>query len=159
MTTVYNYIHDVLKPINSQRSTPHVEKARHTKIDYWVLVESLNIQVKAGNNKSCTCKWLEPYKVIKAIDCHAYQLEVPEGTRCHNLVHTTLLQAARRGYEPQDIDAEEEKTWEVEKLVNSSRVKGVVQYQVQWTGCKELEDTCETFDHLYNCTEKLHELP
>ena len=45
------------------------------------------------------------------------------------------------------MDENIEEIWEVEAIVNSRRVKGVVQYQVQWTGCTKLEDTYETFDH------------
>ena len=55
------------------------------------------------------------------------------------------------------MDEDEEEIWEVEEIVNSRRVKGVVQYRVQWTGCIELEDTWKTFEHLDNCAEKLQE--
>ena len=84
--------------------------------------------MKAGNNESLTCKWLGPYQVIKAIGSQAYRLEVPEGTGCHNVVHTTLLKPFRRRDEPQDMSEDEEEIWEVEEIVNSRRVKGVVQY-------------------------------
>ena len=55
------------------------------------------------------------------------------------------------------MDEDVEEIWKVEKIVNPRRVKGVVQQQMWWTGCIELEDTRETFDHLYNCAEKLQE--
>ena len=128
MTTVHNHIHNVLKRINNKRSTLHVEKARHFNIDDWLLVDRRNLQVKAGNNKSLTCKWLGPYKVIKAIGFHGYGLKVPEGTRGHNVVHTTLFKPFRSQDEPQDMDEDEEEIWEVEEIVNSRRVKEVVQY-------------------------------
>ena len=60
--------------------------------------------------------------VIKAIGSHAYRLEVPEGTRWHNVVHTTLLKPFRRRDETQDMDEDEEEIWEVEEIVNSRRV-------------------------------------
>ena len=104
MTTVHNHIHDVLKKMNHRRSTLHIEKARQFNVDDWVLVDRRNLQVKAGNNKSLTYKWLGPYRVVKTIGSHAYRLEVPEGTRWHNVVHTTLLKPFRRGDEPQDMD-------------------------------------------------------
>ena len=53
------------------------------------------------------------------------------------------------------MDEVEEDIWEVEEIVNSRRVKGVVQCRVRWAGCTELEDTWETFEHLDNCPEKL----
>ena len=113
--------------------------------------------MNAGNNKLLTLKWLGPYKVIKAICSYAYRLEVPEGARGHNVVHTTLLKPFRRRDEPQDMSEDEEQIWEVEEIVNSRRVKGVIQYRVRWTGCTELEDTWQTFEHLDNCPGKMQE--
>ena len=158
MTTVHNHIHDTIKRINEKRSTIHIEKARQFNIDDWVLVDRRNLQVKAGNNQSLTRKWLAPYKVIKVIGSHAYRLEVPEGTRWHNVVHATLLKPFRRRDKPQDMYEDEAEVWEVEEIVNSRTVKGVEQYRVRWAGCTEFEDTWETIDHLDNCPDKLKEL-
>ena len=108
MTTVYNNIHDDVERINHQRSTLQVEKATQFNIDDWVLVVRRNLQVKAGNHKSLTRKCLGPYKVIKAIGYHTYRLEVLEGTRWHNVVHTTLLKPFRRLDKSQDMDEDEE---------------------------------------------------
>jgi len=107
MTTVNNQVHDTFKPINHKRSTIHLEKARHFNVDDWVLVDRRNLQVKAGNNPSLTNNWIGPYKVTKAIGSHAYQLEVPEGTRWPNVVHITLLKPFRRRDEPRDMDKDE----------------------------------------------------
>ena len=108
MTTVHNHIHDVLKRINHKRSTLYVENARQFNIGDWVLVDRRNLQVKSGNNKSLTRKWLVRYEVIKAIGSHAYSLEVPEGTLWHKVVHTTLFKPCKMRDEPQDMDQDEE---------------------------------------------------
>ena len=84
-------------------------------------------------------------------------MEVPEVTRWHNVVHTTLLIPFRRRNEPQDINEDEAEVWEVEEIVNSRTLKEVVQYPVRWAGCTEFEDTWETIDHLDNCPDKLKE--
>ena len=55
------------------------------------------------------------------------------------------------------MDKDKEGVWEVKEIIDLRRVKGVVHYQVRWTGCTELEDTWQTFDHLDNYTEKLQE--
>ena len=55
------------------------------------------------------------------------------------------------------MDNDKKEIWKVKERSNSRIVKGVVQYQVWWRGCTELEDTWETFDHLNNCLKKLHE--
>ena len=136
-----NQIHDTLKRINEKRSTIHIEKARQFNIDDGVLVDRRNLQVKAGNHQSLSPKWLGRYKVIKAIGSHACRLEVPEGTRWYNVVHTRLLKAFRRQDEPQDMDEDESEVWEFEENVNSRTRKGVVQYRVRWAGCTEFKDS------------------
>ena len=95
---------------------------------------------------------------MKAIGSHVYRLEVPEGTRKHNLVHTTLLETFRRRDEPQDMDADEAEIWQVTEIVNSRTVKGVLQYRVCCEDCIEFQDTWETIYHLDNCRDKLKEL-
>ena len=55
------------------------------------------------------------------------------------------------------MNKDENEIWEMEEIVNSRRVKQVVQYQVWWTGCAELEDMWKMFDHLHNCSGKLQE--
>jgi len=77
MTTVHNQVHDTLKQINIKRSAIHIKKARQFNIVDWVFVDRRNLQIKAGNNRSLTYKWIGPYEVTKAISTHAYQLEVP----------------------------------------------------------------------------------
>ena len=103
-----------------------MQNARHFNIDDWVLIDRRNLQVRAGNNISLTRKWLGPYKVVKAISSRAYKLEVPAAARWHNVVYTTVLKAFRRRDKPQDMDKDKEKTWKVEEIVNSRKVKGVV---------------------------------
>ena len=48
MTTVHNYIYNVLKHVNYKGITLSIEKARQFNIDDWVLVDRWNLQVKAG---------------------------------------------------------------------------------------------------------------
>ena len=143
--------------INEKRSTIHIKKAIQFNTDDCVLVDRYKLQVKAAKNKSVGRKWLVPYDVIESIGSHAYRLEVPDGSHWHNVVHTELLEPFRRRDEPQDMYEDEEEVRELEEIVNSSTVKGVVQYRVHWTGCTELEDTCGTIDHLDNYYEKLKE--
>ena len=113
--------------------------------------------MNARNNISLTDKWLETIKVIKAISSRPYRLEVSKGTQLSNVVHANRFKQFRKWDESQDIDAEKTEIWEVEEIVISRRVKGVVQYQVWWTGCPRHEDLSEAYTYLYNCHEKLLE--
>ena len=75
-------------------------------------------------------KCLGSYKVINGIDFHTDRLEVAEGMRWHKVVHATLLKVFRRLDKAPDISKDNEEIWEVEEIVNSRRVKGVVRYRV-----------------------------
>ena len=155
MTTVHNHIHNTLKQINHKQRAIHIEKARHFNVEDWVLVDRRNLQIKAGNNRSLTNKWIGPYKVTKAIGTHAYQLEVPEGTRWHNVVHTTLLKPLRLRDKQQDMEEDEEDVFEVESIVDSRRYRGVVKYRVRWVRYTKFEDISEILNSLDNCPLKL----
>jgi len=122
MTTVLNQIHHTLKQINIKRSAIHIEKARKFAVNDWVLLDRRDLQVKAGNNRSLTNKWIGPYKVIETTRTHAYRLEVPEGTRWHNVVHTTLLKLFRTRDDPQGMDEDRDnEIYEVETILNSRK--------------------------------------
>ena len=54
------------------------------------------------------------------------------------------------------MDQDEAEVGEVEEIINSSTVKGVVQYRVRWAGCTQFEDPWETIDHLDTYPDKLN---
>ena len=129
--TVHNQVHDTLEQINIKWSAISIEKAWQFNVDDWVLVDRRNLQIKAGNNRSLTNKWIGPCKVTKAIATHAYQLEVPQGTQWHNIIHTTLFKPFRRRDEPQDMVEDEEDVHKVESIIDSSKNRGGVKYRVR----------------------------
>ena len=55
------------------------------------------------------------------------------------------------------MDEGEAEVWEVEQIVDSRTLKGVVQYRVRWAGCTEFEDTWDTIDHLDHSVDQLKE--
>jgi len=132
MTTVHNQVHNTLKQIHIKQSAIHIEKARHFDVNDWVLVDRRNFQIKVGNNYFFTNKWIGPYKVTKAIGTHAYQLELPQGTRWYNVVYTiTLLKPFCRRDESQDMEEYEEDIYQVKSIINFRRNWGVVKYRVR----------------------------
>ena len=68
-------------------------------------------------------------------------MQVPDGTRWHKVVHTTLLKQFRRRDEPYDLDEDEAEVQQVEEIDNYRTCKEIVQYRVHWAGCTEFEDT------------------
>ena len=53
------------------------------------------------------------------------------------------------------IEGEEE--WEVEKIINKKKVRGMDKYLVRWKGCMAEEDTWESKENLRNTMELVEE--
>ena len=53
------------------------------------------------------------------------------------------------------IEGEEE--WEVEKIINKKKVRGMDKYLVRWKGCTAEEDTWESKENLRNAIELVEE--
>ena len=55
--------------------------------------------------------------------------------------------------EVKPIEVEEEEEWEVEKILNKRRVRGIDKYLVQWKGFMAEHDTWERDEELRNARE------
>jgi len=110
-------------------------------VNDYVLVDRSNHLVKVRNKTLLMRKWLGSYRVIKAIVSQAYILEVQQGIPRQNFAHSIVLKPFRRQNWPSNLDEDKEEVYQVDKIVNSRRLKGLVQYRVRWTGCVEFEDT------------------
>ena len=90
-----------------------------------------------------------PFKVTRVINPQAYQLDLPEQMRIHNVFHTSLLrpvapdsmalpgQAELRQPPPPQVikrDETEEDEYEVENIVDSRLHYKKLQYKVKWEG-------------------------
>lgn len=155
MTTVHSQIHDTLKRINDKRSQLSIEKARKFKPGDQVLVDRRNLTIKAGNNRSLTTKWIGPYKVLRKIGNHAYELDIPCGIRLHKVIHTTLLKPFHMRSEPQTVENNDEDiTYGVEEIIDSVRRKGKVLYRIRWQGYSPDDDTWQTLDTM-SCRDEV----
>jgi len=135
MTAVHNDIHNTLKHINDKRSRLSLDKALLYNPGDKVLVDRRNLTIKSGNNRTLTSKYIGPFTVKLKLGSHAYEVETPNRIRLHKVIHTSLLKLFQERPEGQ-IDIDEDKTdklfFVVEKIINSRRVRGQVQYRVCW---------------------------
>ena len=133
MTAVHKDIHNTLKHINDKRSGLSLDKARSYNPGDKVLVDRRNLTIKSENNRTLTSKYIGPFTVKRKVGSHAYEVETPDRIRLHKVIHTSLLKLFQE--RPKDqMDINEDKTDElffvVEKIINSCRVRGQVQYRV-----------------------------
>ena len=77
------------------------------------------------------------------------------GTRWHNLVHSTVLKSFTRQDEPQDLVQDKVEVWKVEEIDNFRRVKGVLLCGVYCAGYMEFEGVWETINGMDDYPHKL----
>lgn len=87
-----------------------------------------------------------------------YELELPEGSKAHNIFYVLLLEkasdntpvATEFGYKPED-----DNIYKVERILERNR-EG--QYLIKWKGYSEDDNTWEPEENLLpNCSKKLRE--
>jgi len=86
-------------------------------------------------------KHQRPYRIIRTIGTHAYELDIPATIQKHRTFPVSLLHAAAEDPltgqvtpPPLPVIVEGEDTWEVEKILDSRRMRGQLQYLVKWRG-------------------------
>jgi len=82
-----------------------------------------------------------PYRVVRTIGTHAYELDIPATIHKHQTFPVSLLHAAADDPlpgqvvpPPLPVMVEGEEEWEVEEILDSRRTRGRLQYLVKWRG-------------------------
>jgi len=69
------------------------------------------------------------------------------------VVHTTLLKPFNKRNEDQEMDDDNPEVYEVESIIDSCKIQGIIKYSIRWVGYIEFEDTWETFNKFDNCLD------
>ena len=122
-----------------------------------VWLEGTNINTNRPSKKLDT-KQFGPFEILKQIGETFYQIKLPEYWKIHNVFHSDLLTlyvSPRNTIQkkpillPPDI-INQEKKWEVEKILDSKRSRNSVKYLVRWKGYGPEDDTWEPPFNLKN---------
>ena len=101
-----------------------------------------NLTIKKGT-RSLSNKGLRPFTIRKVISRHAYKLNIPSNYRLHNVIHTSLLKPfkSRPDWQSQNEYGpefnEEDIEFDVERVIDSRRRRGKVEYRIRWDGYQE----------------------
>jgi hypothetical protein len=113
-----------------------------------VMLNTKNIKFKGTPTKKLLFKWLGPLKVLQRIGEVAYRLQLPKGSRIHDVFHVSLLKAykadeAARPPTPKPIIVDGEELWNVEKLLDHKdvKVKGRAAQRFYWTKWEGFDDS------------------
>jgi Chromo (CHRromatin Organisation MOdifier) domain len=113
--------------------------------------------------RKLAAKFAAPYEIIEVISPAAYRLQLPVGTKAHDVFHASMLKpyhddanTERATLPPLPVvmqDGEEE--FELESIISHRRQRGKSQYLVKWLGWPLLDSAWEEEKQLSHCDSAL----
>ena len=118
---------------------------------------------KERPSKKLTERYVGPYAIEEVVSSNVVKLRLPSLMRIHPVVNVSRIvrykeqvkgQKVEEG-KPVEIKGVEE--WEVEKILNKKKIRGVVKYLVRWKEFTAEGDTWERKENLKNTEELIKE--
>ncbi|KAL5590159.1 uncharacterized protein BROUX77_007036 [Berkeleyomyces rouxiae] len=126
----------------------------------WLL--SRNIRTTRPSKK-LDFKKLGPFKILRKVSSHAYELALPATMKVHPVFHVCLLEPCasdplpgQKNPPPPPVIVDGEEEFVVKEIIGVSS-RGPLQYQVVWEGYEHDGPSWEPLDHLANAPEKVAE--
>ena len=114
-------------------------------------------------SKKLTERYVGPYAIEKVVSSNAVKLRLPSLMRIHLVVNVSQIVRykeqvkGQKKEEGKPIKVEGVEEWEVEKILNKKKIRGVVKYLIQWKGFTAEGNTWERRENLKNAEELIEE--
>jgi len=111
--------------------------------------------------KKLVDRYVGPYIIEKVVSTNAVKLRLPTSMRIHPVVNVSCIVRYKEQVEGQKkeegkpMKVEGVEKWEVEKILNKKKIRGVEKYLVRWKGFTAEGDTWERKENLKNAKEAL----
>ena len=115
---------------------------------------------KERPTKKLTERYMGPYVIEKVVSSNAVKLRLPSSMRIHLVVNVSWIVCykeqvkGQRKEEGKPVEVEGVEEWEVEKILNKKKTRGIEKYLIKWKGFTAEGDTWEKRENLKN-VEKL----
>jgi len=128
-----------------------------------VLLSTKDLVFKERPSKKLTERYVGPYEIEEVVSTNAVKLRLPSSMRIHPVVNISRIvrykeqvkgQKTEEG-KPVEIEGVEE--WEVEKILNKKKIRGVEKYLIRWKGFTAEGDTWEGKENLKNAEKLIEE--
>jgi hypothetical protein len=135
-----------------------------------VMVRSAVLQSKAeselmGHSRKLLSKYVGPFRVVEKINANAYRIELPRGSRAHDVINVQHLERyqpsdtfGRKDAPPPVMVAEDGDYYEPEQILKHRTWSGKgsrTEYLVSWVGYGAEENRWLGVDDLSLCTGML----
>jgi len=128
-----------------------------------VLLSTKNLVFKERPSKKLTERYVRPYAIEEVMLSNAVKLQLPSSIRIHPVVNVSRIvrykeqMKGQKKEEGKPIEVEGVEEWEVEKILNKKKIRGVEKYLIRWKGFTAEGDTWERKENLKNAEELIKE--
>jgi hypothetical protein len=115
----------------------------------WLSTQHLPLRLGA---RKLASKWAGPYPIVKKVAEEAYQLQLPESWRIHDVFHTSQLKEVVGNppiEEPIKLDDGQEE-FEVERILGERTIRGKREFLIKWKNYGDFENSWEPEENLVN---------
>jgi len=107
-----------------------------------VLLSTKDLVFKERPSKKLMERYVGPYAIKEVVSSNAVKLQLPSSMRIHPVVNVSRIVRYKeqvKGQKKEEGKPVEE--WEVEKILNKKKIKGVEKYLIRWKGFTAEGDT------------------
>jgi len=128
-----------------------------------VLLSTKDLVFKERLSKKLTERYVGPYAIEEVVSSNAVKLRLPSSMRIHPVVNVSQIVRykeqvkGQRKEEGKPVEVEGVKEWEVEKILNKKKIRGVEKYLIWWKGFTVEGDTWKRKENLKNAEELIEE--
>ena len=114
---------------------------------------------KERPSKKLMEKFVGPYAIEEVVSSNTVKLRLPSSMRIHlvvnvsQIVHYKEQVKGQKKEEGEPVEVKRVEEWEVEKILNKKKIRGVEKYLIWWKGFTVEEDTWERRENLKNAKE------
>ena len=128
-----------------------------------VLLNTKNLVFKERPTKKLMERYIRPYIVEEVVLLNAVKLRLPSSMRIHPVVNVSQIVRykeqvkGQKKEEGKPVEVEGVKKWEIEKILNKKKMRGVEKYLIRWKRFMAKGDTWERRENLKNAEELIEE--
>ena len=124
-----------------------------------VLLSTKDLVFKKRPVKKLMERYIGPYAIEEVVSLNVVKLQLPNSMRIHLVVNVSRIvwyKEQVKGQKKEEgklVEVEGVEEWEVEKILNKKKIRGVEKYLVQWKGFTAEGDIWEKKENLKNMEE------
>ena len=127
------------------------------------MLSTKDLVFKEIPTKKLTERYVGPYVIEEVVSTNVVKLQLPSSMRIHPVVNVSRIVQykeqikGQKKEEGKPVEVEKVKEWEVEKILNKKKMRGIEKYLIRWKGFMVEGDIWERKENLKNVEELIEE--